>query len=335
ANVGSTSAYNYQTGKEEVVRIASSDLVVSAYQPRSVLTQTLLDPSTYVVDSLTYDITAWSLPYAYGLEAYASTARLSVNAGYTFGKPGNDLSNAAPYAYLVPWESTHAARFLAQLMKAGIQVRTATSPFQLEGKSHERGTLVITRADNRKNEDFDATVRGLIKGMGITASTVKTGFADLGPDLGSGSMTLLKAPRVGLIAGEGTFSNEAGQVWHYFEDRLDYPVHIFYPDDLERWTGKDIDLLIMPEGFYDLDEAAAGKLATWVRGGGKLIGIGAALSSLAGKPGFGLEFKSPDEDNTPSQPHQDHSYAGAERRSIAEAIPGAIFGVDMDNTHPL
>lgn len=335
-NLSTVNAFNYQTGKNESLKIGNRDLVISAYQPRSVLTQVLLDPVTEVVDSLTYDITAWSLPYAYGLDAYATSTRVNVADGYDFGPYKNELgANSSPYAYLVPWNSMKDAHFLAQLFKAGIQVRAASTGFQLNGQQFDAGTLVLSRADNRKNSDFDTTVKQLARQLQVEIKAVNTGFTDNGPDLGSGSMTLIKAPSVAMVAGEGTYSNEAGQVWHYFEQRLDYPIKIYYPDDLESWTGDDVDVLILPEGYYGMSDDTADKLSSWVRSGGKLIGIGAALSSLTGKSGFGLSYKSNTSDNGPTAPHQDHSYAGAERRSIADAIPGAIFSVDMDVTHPL
>ncbi|WP_367392069.1 M14 family zinc carboxypeptidase [Lewinella sp. LCG006] len=336
ASSSTVNAYNYQNGKRENISIGNNDLVISAYQPRSVLTQVLLDPTTEVVDSLTYDITAWSLPYAYGLNAFASTTRVNVKKGYEPAPYTNNLgSNQTPYAYLIPWESTKEAHFLAQLFKADVQVRAASTDFQLRGKQYQAGTLVITQADNRKRDDFDSVVRDIIRTNKISVDAITTGFTDNGPDLGSSSMMLLKAPRVAMVAGEGTYSNEAGQVWHFFEQRLDYPIHIYYPDDLESWTGEDIDILILPEGYYPMNDGAGENIKNWVRSGGKLIAIGDALSSLVGQDGFGLSYKSATSDNEPSPPHQDHSYAGAERRSIADAIPGAIFSVKMDTSHPL
>lgn len=335
-NRGEINGFNYSNQRKTSFAIDQGDLVISAHQPRSVLTQVLFDPTTEVVDSLTYDITAWSLPYAYGLEAYATTTRIDVSEGYELPAVDNRLeNNNKPYAYLVPWESTHEAHFLAQVLKAGIQVRVASADFQLKGNNYPAGTLVITRADNRKKDSFDNTMRELINNIGVRAKTISTGFTDNGPNLGSASMTLLKAPKVAMLAGEGTFSNETGQVWHYFEQRLNYPISIYFPEDLDNWTGEDIDILILPEGYYDIDDNVASNLSTWIRSGGKLIGIGAALSSLEGQSGFGLSYKSPSDDNRPAPPHQDHSYAGAERRSIANAIPGAIFSVKIDNTHPL
>ncbi|HEX3386933.1 MAG TPA: M14 metallopeptidase family protein, partial [Mucilaginibacter sp.] len=63
--------YNYVSGKTEQFDIDKEDIVISAYQPKAVLTNVLLEPKTFVADSNTYDITAWSLPYAYGLKAYS------------------------------------------------------------------------------------------------------------------------------------------------------------------------------------------------------------------------------------------------------------------------
>ena len=62
--------YDYFTGKTKDYTPAQNDLVISAYQSKSVLLNVLLEPKTFVADSNTYDITAWSLPYAFGLKTY-------------------------------------------------------------------------------------------------------------------------------------------------------------------------------------------------------------------------------------------------------------------------
>ena len=58
-----------------VVRVEAErgDLVVPATQPKGTLVKVLFEPTTHLADSLTYDITAWALPYVYGLDAYALT----------------------------------------------------------------------------------------------------------------------------------------------------------------------------------------------------------------------------------------------------------------------
>ena len=45
---------------------------LSTNQIKGKMAHVLLEPKTKLNDSLTYDITAWSLPYAYGLKASAT-----------------------------------------------------------------------------------------------------------------------------------------------------------------------------------------------------------------------------------------------------------------------
>ncbi|MEO0338327.1 MAG: M14 family zinc carboxypeptidase, partial [Bacteroidota bacterium] len=136
-------AYDYQTGEEtKVVSVEEGDLIVSALQPKGLFTQVLLDPSTLVEDSLTYDITAWSLPYAYGLETYASKQTLRPGADFEFPsyRSGLPITNDA-YAYLASWRSTDNARFLATLNKKGVRARYAVKAFKTVGKEYPAGTL--------------------------------------------------------------------------------------------------------------------------------------------------------------------------------------------------
>ena len=71
--------YNYATGSTARFTVAPGDMVISAYQPKSTLLRVLFDPSPALTDSLTYDITSWSFPYIYGVDAYASTTDLTTS----------------------------------------------------------------------------------------------------------------------------------------------------------------------------------------------------------------------------------------------------------------
>ncbi|MCB0610237.1 MAG: zinc carboxypeptidase [Lewinella sp.] len=336
--------YDYQSGATAGMNIRENDLVISAYQPRSVMTQVLLDPATEVVDSNTYDITAWSLPYAYGLESFATEQKVEVSEGYKFPdyQPGFKAGDM-PYAYLGVWESMDNARFLADVLKKGIVVRFATAPLTLEGKPYNRGTLVITRADNRKNPDFDRVVQAaaVANRQGLTA--VHTGFSDSGQDLGSGSMELIAEPRIAVLSGKQTSPNEFGQVWYYFEQSLHYPIDIYDADDLGRLDLGDYNILIMPEGRYRLDSSASDKLADWVSGGGRLIAVGDANGALEEKKGFALTaFPTPDDKKLAEKNSEREEldsrlldFEGQGRRYLSNSLPGAIVKNNVDNTHPL
>ena len=122
---------------------------MNAAQPKGRLAKVLLEPETTITDSLMYDITAWGLPYAYGLEAYALPERVTPDVDTM---PIPDLSPASdassPYAYVTPWTSRADARFAAALLDENIRVRFATEAFTVDGRTYEPGTLVVTRAAN-------------------------------------------------------------------------------------------------------------------------------------------------------------------------------------------
>ena len=76
------------------------------------------------------------------------------------------------------------AKFLAELLKAGIRVRKADHPFSLEGQSFDRGTLIITKGDNQYREDFLGVLKTTAEKYGKTITGSKTGFVDSGKDFG-------------------------------------------------------------------------------------------------------------------------------------------------------
>ena len=113
----------------------------------------LFESNTKLSDSLTYDITAWSLPYAFGLNALASAK--SVGYSKVTHKESINQSDENAVGYLLEWKSLTDAKFLADLINHGIKVRFTEKPITTAGKSFERGTLIITRGDNSNLTDFD------------------------------------------------------------------------------------------------------------------------------------------------------------------------------------
>lgn len=336
--VQKVNAYSYQDGRNASVEVSANDLIISAYQPKGMFAQILLDPETFVEDSLTYDITAWSLPYAYGLETYASQQKLLPEGEYSFADAKNNLEAVDhPYAYLASWESLQNARFLAALSKKGVKARYALESFKLEDQEYPAGTLTINRADNRKmGAAFDAAVASVAQAFDQELTAVSTGFSQAGFDLGSGNYIFIKTPKILVLSGEQTFSQSFGQLWYYLETELDYPHTIIDADQLGSVPLDEFNLLILPEGRYRFNDQLLTELNDWMRGGGRIIAIGAACSALSGKKGFSLAG-SDDEESRSSDDEEDElePYAGQARRYASYAIPGAIFKVNMDTSHPL
>jgi hypothetical protein len=329
--------FNYFDGKTENFNIAANDMVINAHQPKAVLLNVLFEPKTFVADSNTYDITAWGLPFAYGLKTYglkeginATAAEMPVKERHT----EQAINNA--YAYVSTWKSMEDVSFLAALLKQNIKVRYAELPFEAGGKRYETGSLVITRAGN-KRPDFDEVVKQTALKCNRELSVLTSGFVDKGADLGSSAVHYIGKPRVMLVTGEGTSSAGVGEVWQLFEQQIGYPVTLARMQDLNRLRLGDFDVIILPDGGYT--DLPADKIQSWVNDGGKLIALENAVSHLVEKKGFAIKLKDDkkaDKADKKAAPFASaRTFEDRERDAIKNSIPGAIFKVDMDNTHPL
>lgn len=326
--------YDYFTGTTGPYSVGANDLVVNAYQPKSVLLHVLLEPKTFIPDSATYDITAWALPYAYGLKAYGvKESYKPANTNSSVVKP-QALTNSKAYAYVSAWQSLADVKFLSALLKKGIKVRYSELPFEAGGKKFTAGSLLVTKAGNDR-ADFDRVVTQAAADMGHELTPLSSGFVDKGSDVGSYDVKFIKQPRVALISGDGINSEAMGEVWHFFEQQLGYPINLIRYQDINRIKLADFDVIVMPDGRYN--DLSADNLQSWVRDGGKLIAIENAVASLVDKKGFDIkrkETKKDDKADAKAKPSV-RLYADRNRDAIRSSIPGAIFKLNMDNTHPL
>ncbi|WP_426669717.1 M14 family metallopeptidase [Mucilaginibacter sp. McL0603] len=328
--------YNYISGKTEQFNIEPNDMVVNTHQPKSVLLNVLLEPRTFITDSNTYDITAWALPYAYGLKAYALKESVKPSTEKT-----NNIVSPAPttvnktrvYAYIAPWRSVCDVKFLAALLKKNIKVRSTEVPLESGGKKFAIGSLIIARAGNNK-EDFDSVVTGTAADCNIELAPLSSGFVDKGVDLGSSEIRSIQPPKVMLITGEGSSAEAMGEVWHFFEQQINYPVTLVKYHDLNRVRLNDFDVVIFPDGYYE--DLPVEKFQNWVHDGGKLIAMETTVSLLVDKKGFSIKNHPPDKrDTTKNAPGLVKNFADRDHEAIRSSVPGAIYKVDMDNTHPL
>ncbi|SDE50299.1 Zinc carboxypeptidase [Pricia antarctica] len=333
---GSVKGYNYLTEKNESVKTSENSLVVSSEQKKGTLVKVLFEPNAMLSDSLTYDITAWSLPYAYGLNAVASenkTDATLVNRKSDNGVKTSKLSEEA-YAFLTDWNSFNDAQFLAELQQNDILVRYAKKPFTMDGVDYDRGSLIITRADNKNRLDFLKNLSEIASKHHILLNATNTGFVEGGKDFGSSAVALIRDNKIAVLSGEPTSTLQFGEIWHFFEQQLHYPVAVIDTEYMARVDLSEYDVLILPDGegyedFMDADRLT--HLKEWVGNGGKLIAMGDALKGLSGENGFKIKAKEMEKDSTTNlQPHEDN-----ERERIKSAITGAIFKAKVDSTHPL
>ena len=85
------------------------------------------------------------------------------------------------------------------------------------------------------------------------------------------------------------------------------------------------------------------ELTAWIRGGGRVIAIERAMNTFMGKGGFNLSRYASDAEQKEASRQSDEEKEAialtpyAERGSRFESfrLPGAIFKLKVDNTHPL
>ncbi|MEJ7627318.1 MAG: M14 family metallopeptidase [Ferruginibacter sp.] len=327
--------FNYFNGKVENYTTKENDLVISSFQPKAAFLKVLFEPQSKLSDSATYDITAWALPYAYGLQTYGVEDKISFSAPVkqTF-TPVSTSSNT--YGYLVDYNSLNDGKMLASLLKQGFKLRFAEKDFTYGGNVFKKGTIVILK---NGNEDKIALLNEMSGRFASKVVPVLSGFMENGFDFGSDKLHLLKKPKVAMLTGNRVSSTGAGEVWHLFEQQLEYPITLVNADNIGNVNWKELDVLIIPDGNYRFLTEKDGnvELKSWVRQGGKIIAIENAVAQMAAGE-WGIKLKK-EEEEKPDDKKPSYAdikkYENRERDGIVNNIPGAIYKVELDNSHPL
>ncbi len=327
--------HSYQSRKIINLKTTNKSLVVHSDQPKGALVKVLFEPKAKLSDSLTYDITAWSLPYAYGLDAIASTTKINSRTDPSLDNAPSQVANTPKntYAYITNWNSMKDARFLSELLQKNIRVRYAKKPFTIDDNSFNRGSLIITKTDNKNNAGFEKTLGESATKHEKNLFASQTGFVDSGKDLGSYHVQMIDNIKVALLHGGPTSTLRFGEIWHFFEQQLHYPLTVIDTDYMGGVDLSKYDVLILPAGDYkkSMTEDRLKKLKEWVGNGGKLIAMGSAIEPLTGEEGFCITPRKIEKDSTKSV----RPYDSSERERIKSAITGTIFKVKVDATHPL
>ena len=326
--------FNYKNGKSGSLKTSDETLIVSTNQTRGTLVKVLFEPNAKLSDSVTYDITAWSLPYAYGLDAIASESLIN---GTSKEKTSlkNEVLNTNTYAFVTDWNGMDDARFLAELLQNKIRVRQAQKPFTLAGKRHERGSLIITKSDNDNKMEFTKILNEVAEKHHKSLTAVNSGFVDEGKDFGSGYVQMIPAVKVAVLAGGPTSTLRFGEIWHFFEQQLHYPLTVLDENYFSRVDLSNYDVLILPGGNgYEtfMDETMHNKLKDWVSNGGRLVAMGKAISSLDGEDKFNIVARESKKDSAEILVEP---YENTQRERMKNDITGAIFRTKVDPTHPL
>ena len=326
--------YNYSNGKEESFSIAENDIVISTQQPKGVLVNVLFEPKTKLIDSATYDITAWSLPYVYGLNAFATRQAVAAGSEVAPITVNNPVTDA--YGYVIRWEGVPSVKLATALAQKGIQMRFNEEPFTAAGQEFGRGAIMILKTGNQYYSGLWDTVRQMANRAGVQLTAVTSGWVDKGYDFGSSRVRPLHPRKVAVLVGEGVSSIGAGEVWHFFDQQLDYPVTLINTTDMARVDWKNFDVLVMPDGRYNFltDKTAVESFRSWISGGGNVVALEGAVAQLA-RLDWTIKSKKEDSNDTKDPYDAVRRYENRERDYISGTTPGSIYKVALDNSHPL
>ncbi|GAB2652576.1 M14 family metallopeptidase [Flavihumibacter cheonanensis] len=336
ASSASYSGLNYFTGKSESFKAEPGDIVINLNQPKGNFVKVLFERNSAITDSATYDITAWSMPYVYGLKAYGVTNFITATTKTT--PAFKDIAvDPNAYAYAIKWDGLNSAKFLAAALKKGLKVRFTQQPFQSGNQNFEKGSLLVTKAAN-SGKDILKEVQQIAAETQSQLYSIPSGFVDKGYDFGSSNVRIINAPKVALLAGENISSLGFGELWHFFDTQLKYPVTVMSANDFIREGMNTYDVLILADGSYDFfnKKELNDDLKAWVRRGGKIIALENAVAQMA-RADWGIKMK--DGEDKKSEGKSDYSvlrkFENRERDWLKNSMPGSIFRLELDNTHPL
>jgi hypothetical protein len=304
---------------------------VRARQPRGRLAVTLLQPNTELRAEYSYDISSWSLPYAYGVEAHQAQGGTGSDwtAATTSLPPVDEVAPATGYGYLVaPWDRS-AAGVVRYLTSGGI-VRVLARPSTLGGRVWPAGSWFIP---------VGAAGAAAIEaaGLGGMVTPVEGGLSESGIDLGSASARTVRLPRVGLIGGDGVAAESFGAHWFHLEQEVGLGADAILLEELTDLDLARYDVIVLPDVTVpELDSDLLEILGEWVRSGGRLVAVAKGAEVVAGVGEVSLRQPRQDEDDEDAA--LDRLLATREereRREWREGIPGVILPVRLDAGHPL
>ncbi|MBS1272152.1 MAG: hypothetical protein MAGBODY4_01291 [Candidatus Marinimicrobia bacterium] len=194
-----------------------------------------------------YEVSTWSLPIAYGVEAYTTTEEPDAESELVKSievKAGTVTNPEPKYGYLIRYEDDNVFHIVQKLMKEGYAIRSARKPFTLEGKDYDRGSILIRLNENEKNPA--ALLKELSKEYGIDVLGVDHGLSDEGPDLGGGEFELLVYPKTAVLTGSRVDLTSFASLWYYLDRELKIRHSILNYNRLSRIDLRKYNVLILP-----------------------------------------------------------------------------------------
>jgi Zinc carboxypeptidase len=281
-------ASGYFGEKAAKKHLPAGTYAIDLAQPDGFLARSLLDPEIKADLNYYYDVSGWSLPYALGIEAYASAKPVRAQASLIANDPPPpgaivNLAKAQedrPAAYIIPWEQSAAMPVLARLLnenfKAFVAIRKSRQK-DSNGKEQEfpAGSIVVPLEGNPPA--LEKRIGQLAERHECRVYAVPTLLADDGTDLGSNKVRFLRKPKIAMLMDSPISPSEYGSLWFLLEKQVELPFTPIRAESLRNSDLNQYNVLILPPDSGDgrgytriLDKT---RINDWVNNGGVLIAI--------------------------------------------------------------
>lgn len=234
-----------------------------------------------------YDVTAWSMPLAFGIECW-SAADVDGIPGIAWDEKDNDPAPTVPaarIAWLMPPDDS-AMIVLSRLLQNEVRVHVADEPFTMQGREYPRGTLIVKRTGNP--DDLVRRLEQAVAGLPVELLATDTAWVDKGAHMGGPDVIWVRPPEILLLVNRPT-NYSSGHTWYLFDQVLGYPTTRVNGRDFDRVDLSKFNTVVLPDGSWSemFDEEDGKRLADWVALGGTLITMRGA-TAWAAKPEINL-----------------------------------------------
>jgi len=312
-----------------------SAYVIPLNQQRGRLVEGIFQQTTDFKDSIFYDVSAWTMPLAFGLDYMKGRVDLGEKVKDLSFPVGDIKGGKSSLAYLFKWSHYYAPRAAYRLIEKGIRIKVSrtslTTTVNGESEYFPVGSIMVHLGIQDLNEDelFNA-MQEITEKDGINVFAVEKGLVDQGYDLGTRQMEVVKKPKVMLLAGNGIRSYDVGEVWHLLDRRYEIPVSMIDKNRIAEVNLDRYNVMVMVDGRYS--DIPAQKILDWVTNGGTLVAMKNANKWVANVGLAKLEFKKRFSYDSMAN---DLPYLLERKYKGAQEIGGAIFNMNLDLTHPV
>lgn len=292
-------------------------------------------------DNTFYDVSSWTLPYAYNIEFKPVQRDPSRSLASQLWQPEARQSNAPEgdaYAYAFSWYDQAAPVMLQAVLAAGISAKMALGDFTAvtsDGEYSFRAGTVVIPSGLQQHPGWFQYLTEIQQAFSLPLHAIQTGLTSAGSDLGSHRFTPVHLPEVLLIAGPGINSTEAGELWYNLERLAGISPSMVEPERIRRTDLTRYSHIILPDGNYQQwGESERDLIRSWIEKGGVIWGQKRAVAWLARHELLQAQVWHSQE-MARLIPQHDMRYADQEALAAKQRIAGAIFEAELDLSHPL